>query len=56
MTLGADVGDQKRVGTPRDALRSGASCLVIGRPITEAKNPIEAFEAIEAEIASAGED
>lgn len=54
--LGAAVGDQKRVGTPRDALHSGASCLVIGRPITEAKNPIEAFEAIEAEIASARED
>lgn len=51
--LGADVGDQKRVGTPRDTLRAGADRLVIGRPITEAADPIAAFEAIEREIASA---
>jgi len=33
---GADAGDQKRIATPSDALRSGASHLVIGRPITQA--------------------
>lgn len=33
------IGDQKRVVTPRAALDAGASILVIGRPITQAKNP-----------------
>ena len=36
---GADVGDQKRVVTPRQALDDGASVLVIGRPITGAADP-----------------
>ena len=36
---GTDVGDQKRVVTPRQALDDGASVLVIGRPITGAPNP-----------------
>ncbi|MEP7316354.1 MAG: orotidine-5'-phosphate decarboxylase [Sphingomicrobium sp.] len=44
----ADVGDQKRVVTPRDALASGASMLVIGRPITAADDPTSAI----ADIAS----
>lgn len=43
---GADVGDQKRVGTPKAALDAGATFLVIGRPITQAKSPREAAEAI----------
>jgi orotidine-5'-phosphate decarboxylase len=34
-------GDQKRVMSPRDALKSGASALVVGRPIIEAANPRE---------------
>lgn len=36
---GADAGDQKRIATPSDALKAGASHLVIGRPITQADNP-----------------
>jgi orotidine-5'-phosphate decarboxylase len=43
---GADKGDQKRVATPREALNSGASHLVIGRPITAASNPRAAALAI----------
>lgn len=50
---GADIGDQKRIGTPRDTLRAGANRLVIGRPITQVQDPVAAFEAIEKEIASA---
>lgn len=38
--------DQSRVVTPQDALNSGASYLVIGRPITQARNPLQALEAI----------
>ena len=43
---GGDEGDQKRVVTPRDALRSGASILVIGRPITAADDPLAALRDI----------
>ena len=38
--------DQSRVVTPQDALNSGASYLVIGRPITQAPNPLKALEQI----------
>jgi orotidine-5'-phosphate decarboxylase len=44
------TGDQKRVMTPRKALDSGASILVIGRPITQAENPDQAARAIEATL------
>jgi orotidine-5'-phosphate decarboxylase len=43
--------DQSRVVTPQDALNSGASYLVIGRPITQAPNPLKALEQILQEIA-----
>ena len=39
---GSESGDQKRVLTPKDALKKGASYLVIGRPITGAANPAQA--------------
>lgn len=44
------VGDQKRIVTPRAALDAGASILVIGRPITQAKDPDQAARAIEATL------
>jgi orotidine-5'-phosphate decarboxylase len=40
---GADVGDQKRVMTPAQALADGASVLVIGRPVTGAADPAKAI-------------
>lgn len=43
---GATTADQKRVVTPRSALDSGASILVIGRPITAAPDPEAALKAI----------
>ena len=43
---GSDVGDQKRVMTPRAARDAGASVLVIGRPITGAADPAAAAAAI----------
>ena len=45
---GAQPGDQKRIVTPRDALRDGASVLVIGRPITAADDPAAAIRDIAA--------
>ncbi len=46
----AVANDQKRFTTPAQALRDGASHLVIGRPITKAADPKEAAEKILAEI------
>ena len=47
---GADVGDQSRVATPKEAFDAGASHIVVGRPITAAPDPISAFRAIAAEV------
>lgn len=43
---GSDVGDQKRVMTPDEAMALGASYLVIGRPITGANDPAAAAREI----------
>ena len=47
---GAAVGDQKRITTPGDAMRLGSSYLVVGRPITQAEDPLAALANINAEI------
>jgi orotidine-5'-phosphate decarboxylase len=47
---GSDVGDQKRTATPADVVRGGATHLVIGRPISRAESPAEAFDRIVREI------
>jgi len=50
---GADVGDQRRVMTPGDAIRAGSDYLVIGRPINAAPDPAAAASAIAEEIEAA---
>jgi len=53
---GADVADQKRIVTPRQALADGASILVIGRPITAAVDPVRAIADITADLTQTRED
>lgn len=50
---GADIGDQKRIVTPSDAIGSGASHLVVGRPVTAVTDPISAVRLIGNEIEAA---
>jgi orotidine-5'-phosphate decarboxylase len=49
----AATNDQSRIATPADAVRAGADYLVVGRPITAAKDPRAAALEIAAEIAGA---
>ena len=48
---GADAGDQQRIATPADALKAGASHLVVARPVIAAADPRAAAEAILTEMA-----
>ncbi|WP_430241208.1 orotidine-5'-phosphate decarboxylase [Neorhizobium sp. DAR64861/K0K2] len=50
---GSDAGDQKRVVTPFDALKSGSSHLVVARPIVQAADPKAAAQAILAAMQAA---
>ena len=47
---GVAAGDQKRVMTPAEAARAGASYIVVGRPITAASDPAGAAEQICTEL------
>lgn len=47
---GSDTGDQARIATPADAVKSGASYIVVGRPILDAKDPVKAAREIAEEI------
>lgn len=44
------TGDQKRIMTPAQAIQAGSNYLVIGRPITQAEQPMQALEKIEKEL------
>lgn len=48
----SELGDQKRVMTPAQAIQAGANYIVIGRPITDAENPLQAWEKICDELAT----
>jgi orotidine-5'-phosphate decarboxylase len=51
---GAGAQDQARVVTPAEAIRSGSTWIVVGRPITHAPNPAAAADAILEEMLQAG--
>ncbi len=42
--------DQKRTLTPKEAIELGADYLVIGRPITQSKNPLQTIKEINKSI------
>ncbi len=48
--VGSDVNDQKRIMTPRQAMDSGASYLVVGRPITQSKCPLQVLKDINSSL------
>ncbi|HIQ16236.1 MAG TPA: orotidine-5'-phosphate decarboxylase [Leucothrix sp.] len=48
---GTEAGDQKRLMTPYQANKAGVSYIVVGRPITLAKNPLEVIEQINLDMA-----
>ncbi len=48
---GHDAGDQKRIATPYDAFKSGASHIVVGRPVTQANDPRASADKIVADMA-----
>ena len=45
-----DVGDQVRVTTPKKAKELGSDYIVVGRPITKAENPVEAYRRFVADV------
>ena len=52
---GSEAGDQARTATPSEAIRRGASYLVVGRPITHADDPVLAAAAIAGQVTAAAE-
>jgi len=50
----ADVNDQSRIADPKTAVSNGANYIVVGRPITEAPDPVEAARKILEDIATVG--
>lgn len=50
--LGEEAADQKRIMTPQQAIQNGSDYLVIGRPITQAVDPVRVCRQINSEIAN----
>ena len=46
--------DQRRVTTPGEAIRAGATHVVVGRPVTGAPDPVAVLDAIERDVAAGG--
>jgi orotidine-5'-phosphate decarboxylase len=51
---GSDTGDQKRIMTPLQAMQSGSHYLVIGRPVTQAKDPLAVLNEINRQLQHVG--
>ena len=49
----AELGDQRRILTPGEAIRRGATYLGIGRPVTRAADPVDAIQRVLDEVADA---
>ena len=47
---GSEQGDQRRIATPTSAIADGSNYLVIGRPITQSADPLQALQQINAEL------
>lgn len=48
--VGSDAGDQKRIMTPVEAVQNGVSYLVMGRPITQAQDPVAVLNEVNASL------
>ncbi|MBQ2500085.1 MAG: orotidine 5'-phosphate decarboxylase, partial [Clostridia bacterium] len=51
----SEAGDQKRVMTPAEAAKNGSDYIVVGRPITEAADPVAAYRRCVREFLNQGE-
>lgn len=51
-SAGVSQNDQSRVSTPKEAIQAGADYLVVGRQITEAKDPVAVLSEIQKELSS----
>lgn len=49
---GSQSDDQRRVMTPVEAVRSGSNYLVIGRPVTQADDPVSVLRTINSELSA----
>lgn len=52
-TAPVSIDDQQRTLSPREAMLAGANCLVIGRPITQAQEPMKVLAAIQKQLLNA---
>jgi orotidine-5'-phosphate decarboxylase len=51
---GGDAHDQSRIATPGEAARAGATYLVIGRPVTTARDPVAVLASVRADLDTVG--